>query len=323
LDTVLELRGVTKQFSGHRAVHDVSLSIRRNEFFSLLGPSGCGKTTTLRLIAGFETPTAGDILLNGTSIMGLPAYRRNVTTVFQNYALFPHLTAFQNVSFGLQRRKVPRQIAAEKVERTLALVQLSGKEDRLPGQLSGGERQRVALARSLVVEPEVLLLDEPLSALDPQLRKLMRAELKSLQRRVGITFLFITHDQEEALSMSDRMGVMQDGCLQQVGPPKELYLQPTCQFVAEFLGDVNWIDGAAVRPESINVSREIPNSGLQTARASVHDCSFLGNRTQLQTKLGNGDFCTVELDSPTANYAAGEAVYLCWRACDQLPITRG
>jgi len=203
---VLELRGVSKQFATHRAVAEVSLDIPRGSFFALLGPSGCGKTTTLRLIAGFEQPSAGEILLNGQPIGHLPPYKRNVNTVFQNYALFPHLNVRGNVEFGL-RRNGAGDLAA-RVARVLEQVSLTDKELRKPSELSGGERQRVALARSLVLEPEVLLLDEPLSALDPQLRKQVRVELKDLQRRIGVTFLFVTHDQEEALAMSDYIAVM-------------------------------------------------------------------------------------------------------------------
>jgi ABC-type Fe3+/spermidine/putrescine transport system ATPase subunit len=199
VNTVLELRALTKHYPTHRAVNSVSLALEKGKFFSLLGPSGCGKTTTLRLIAGFETPTAGEILLNGEPVAGRRPYQRNVSTVFQNYALFPHLTVADNISFGLERRGATRSQIRAQVDAMLELVQLSGKGDRLPSQISGGERQRVALARSLVLEPDVLLLDEPLSALDPKLRKQMRSELKSLQRRVGVTFLFITHDQEEAI----------------------------------------------------------------------------------------------------------------------------
>src|SRR6202790_4868081 len=220
MNAVLELRGVSKHFPTHAAVKDVSLSIERGEFFALLGPSGCGKTTTLRMIAGFEDPTTGQIRLNGAGIQHLKPYQRNVSTVFQNYALFPHLTVQQNVEFGLRRRA--ENHIEKRVREVLELVQLAGKESRYPAQISGGERQRVALARSLVLAPDVLLLDEPLSALDPNLRRQVRAELKSLQKQVGITFLFVTHDQEEALSMADRMAVMQAGILDQGGTADEI-----------------------------------------------------------------------------------------------------
>src|ERR1700726_4127005 len=253
MECVLELRDVSKHYPSHHAVNGVSLSLARGEFFSLLGPSGCGKTTTLRLVAGFEEPTHGEIRLNGSSIEHLKPYERNVSTVFQNYALFPHLTVRQNIEFGLRRRSAPD--IERRVREVVDLVQLAGKESRLPGQISGGERQRVALARSLVLAPDVLLLDEPLSALDPNLRKQVRVELKDLQRRVGITFLFVTHDQEEALSMADRLGGMNPGELQQVGTPEEVYLRPQTRFVASFLGAINWIGDIGVRPEAMRIAK--------------------------------------------------------------------
>src|SRR5580700_4494511 len=220
METILELRKVSKHFPTHRAVTDVSLRIPHGQFFSLLGPSGCGKTTTLRLVAGFETPTAGEVWLNGARIDHLPPYLRNVNTVFQSYALFPHLTVRGNVEFGL-RRKGAKEIDG-RVQKVMEQVRLAGKESRMPSELSGGERQRVAVARSLVLAPDVLLLDEPLSALDPLLRKQVRSELKDLQRRIGVTFLFVTHDQEEALSMSDQIAVMNAGVVEQVGAPQDI-----------------------------------------------------------------------------------------------------
>src|SRR6202790_2055597 len=263
MNAVLELRGVSKHFPTHAAVKDVSLSIERGEFFALLGPSGCGKTTTLRMIAGFEDPSRGEIRLNGANIHHLKPYQRNVSTVFQNYALFPHLTVQQNVEFGLRRRA--ENHIEKRVRDVLELVQLAGKESRYPSQVSAGERQRVALARSLVLAPDVLLLDEPLSALDPLLRKQVRSELKDLQRRVGVTFLFVTHDQEEALSLSDRMAVMNGGVLEQVGSPQEIYQHPRSKFVASFLGAMNWIEGIGVRPEFTRISRQMPGNAGVTA----------------------------------------------------------
>ncbi len=318
VNTVLELRALSKYYPTHRAVNEISISIEQGEFFSLVGPSGCGKTTTLRLIAGFEEPTSGDILLNGRSVSGLPPYRRDVSTVFQNYALFPHLTVAQNVAFGLERRQVDNFTIAHKVSQILALVQLSGKESRLPGQISGGEKQRVALARSLVLEPKVLLLDEPLSALDPKLRKQMRNELKNLQRRVGIAFLFITHDQEEALSLSDRMAVMNQGVLEQIGGARDLYQQPKSRFVAEFLGLVNWVNGAGVRPEAVRVSRERPNETMRSLPAVVQGSTFLGNCIHLQTRLPDGAHCTAELSGDECRFEPGDAVHVWWRASDEL-----
>ncbi|MBV9158775.1 MAG: ABC transporter ATP-binding protein [Acidobacteriaceae bacterium] len=319
MESVLELRDLTKHYPTHQAVNCISLCIKPGEFFSLVGPSGCGKTTTLRLIAGFEAPTSGEILLNGNSVTSLPPYRRDVNTVFQSYALFPHLTVVQNVAFGLERRRRESKIEIrEKVKRALALVQLSGKESRLPSQISGGERQRVALARSLVLEPQVLLLDEPLSALDPKLRKQMRGELKSLQRRVGIAFLFVTHDQEEALSLSDRMAVMNGGRLEQIGAPRELYQQPKSRFAAEFLGEVNWINGTGVRPEATRISSNSPGDSVSSFTAVVEGSTFLGDCVHVQTRLPDGAQCTAELRRQECPFRTGDPVYVWWHASDEL-----
>ncbi len=323
MNTVLELRSLTKRYPDQKAVDGISLSIERGEFFSLLGPSGCGKTTTLRLVAGFEEPTEGDILLDGQSVAKLPPYRRNVGTVFQNYALFPHLTVFQNVAFGLERRRQKETSAQirEKVDRVLGLMQLKGKEKRRPSEISGGEKQRVALARSLVLEPQVLLLDEPLSALDPKLRKQMRVDLKELQRRVGITFLFITHDEEEALSLSDRMGVMNKGVIEQVGTPREVYSAPKTRFVAEFLGGVNWLKSTGVRPEAVRISREKPREGEhQSYEGVVTGTTFLGHCVHVQTRLTDGAPFVVEVADRATSFSPGETVYVWWLAADQLPI---
>jgi len=313
---VLELRGISKHYPGHRAVNAVSLTIQRGEFFSLLGPSGCGKTTTLRLVAGFEEPSSGEIRLNGGNIHHLKPYERNVSTVFQNYALFPHLTVQQNVEFGLRRRS--ENDIARRVREVLELVQLTGKESRLPTAISGGERQRVALARSLVLAPDVLLLDEPLSALDPNLRKQVRAELKDIQRSVGITFLFVTHDQEEALSMSDRLGVMQGGELQQVGTPQDIYLRPRTRFVASFLGAVNWIDDVGVRPEATRIARSAPNSGARSHAATVAHSTFLGNCLHVEARLESGQQIVAEISRLAENFNANEPVFVWWRPEDEL-----
>jgi len=241
----VEAQGVTKVFGvgpdAVRALDTVSVTIRENEFFTLLGPSGCGKTTLLRLIAGFELPTAGDILLHGQSVADQPPYRRAVNTVFQSYALFPHMTVAENISFGLEMRGVSRADAKKTVDEMLVLVQMSGLGGRRPSQLSGGQQQRVALARALANHPKVLLLDEPLSALDLKLRQGMRSELKALQKRTGITFIFVTHDQEEALTMSDRIAVMNRGQIQQLGSALDVYEKPVNRFVADFIGDTNFV----------------------------------------------------------------------------------
>ena len=243
----IEARGLSKTFgSGFDAVHaldDVSLTIRQNEFFTLLGPSGCGKTTLLRLIGGFEQPSGGDIFLEGQQLTGLPPFKRPINTVFQSYALFPHLTVGQNVAFGLEMLGRPKKEREARVEQMLALVKLQGYANRRPAQLSGGQQQRVALARALASQPKVLLLDEPLSALDLKLRKEMQIELKRLQTETGITFVFVTHDQEEALTMSDRLAVMESGQILQIGTPTEIYEHPQRRFVADFIGETNFLEG--------------------------------------------------------------------------------
>ncbi len=242
----VELRGLTKHFDDAVAVAAINATIEAGEFFSLLGPSGCGKTTTLRMIAGFERPTAGEIRLDGLDVAQTPPHRRNVHTVFQNYALFPHLDVFDNVAFGLRRRKVAKAEVRQRVDQAIELVELGGLGGRRPQQLSGGQQQRVALARALVLRPAVLLLDEPLGALDAKIRKQLRIELKGIQEEVGITFVFVTHDQEEALSMSDRIAVMNAGRIEQIGNPAEVYESPATVFVADFLGVSNLMDAEAV-----------------------------------------------------------------------------
>jgi spermidine/putrescine transport system ATP-binding protein len=239
----VRLERVTKLFGDVAAVEDLSLDIATNEFFSLLGPSGCGKTTTLRMIGGFEDPTYGTVYLGGRDVTDLPPYQRDVNTVFQSYALFPHLDVFENVAFGLRRKKVPKEQLERRVTDSLRLVDLVGFERRKPPQMSGGQQQRVALARALVNRPKVLLLDEPLGALDLKLRKQMQLELKGIQQEVGITFIYVTHDQEEAMTMSNRLAVMRHGRIEQLGAPEDVYEHPATEFVAGFLGASNLLDG--------------------------------------------------------------------------------
>ena len=243
----VKLESLTKQFDGVTAVDGISVEIQAGEFFSLLGPSGCGKTTTLRMVAGFEPPTSGQIMLDGTDVGNWAPNRRNVNTVFQSYALFPFLTVAENVAFGMKYKSVPKSERNTRVAEALELVQLSGYEDRRPNQLSGGQQQRVALARALVLRPSVLLLDEPLGALDAKLRRTLQVELAALQKQVGITFLYVTHDQEEALTMSDRLAVMNHGRIAQLGTPEEVYNEPADAYVADFLGVSNLMD-AEVEP---------------------------------------------------------------------------
>lgn len=321
MDCSLELRELAKRYPGHLAVDGISLQIPQGGFFSLLGPSGCGKTTTLRMIAGFEQPTSGEVWLNGALVNGRRPYERNVSTVFQNYALFPHLTARENIEFGLRERGIPDR--ASRIRAALEMVQLAGKESRYPTQLSGGERQRVALARSLVLEPEVLLLDEPLAALDPKLRHEMRVELKELQRRVGITFLFVTHDQEEAMSMSDSIAVMNQGRVEQVGTPEEVYLRPATRFVAGFLGAVNWIDGIGVRPETTRLSPMGPMNGYPARPGTITRTVFLGNCIHIAARLETGEEAVAEVSREevlrnNGAYRVGAPIHIWWKHDDEM-----
>jgi ABC-type Fe3+/spermidine/putrescine transport system ATPase subunit len=312
---ILELRKLVKQFPGHRVLDGVSLSISQGAFCSLLGPSGCGKTTTLRLIAGFEEPDSGEVLLSGENVNRRRPYERNVSTVFQNYALFPHLSVRGNIEFGL-RRAGSKDVDA-RVSEVLELVRLAGKENRRPAELSGGERQRVALARSLVLRPSVLLLDEPMAALDPRLRKQMRLELKALQRRVGITFLLVTHDQEEALSISDHIAIMNDGRIEQVGAPRDVYLRPRTRFVADFLGEVNWIAGVGVRPESTRIARSA-EPDARTQQGVVEHSTFLGDRVHVTVCLENGEHAVAQVERTSSVFDPGEHVHLSWSPADEL-----
>ena len=254
MGNIIELKNIKKSFDGETVLDDISLDIRDNEFLTLLGPSGCGKTTTLRLIGGFEQPDAGDILFMGQRINAVPPHKRSVNTVFQKYALFPHLNVFENVAFPLRERRTPKAEIGEKVREMLSLVMLSGFEQRRVTSLSGGQQQRVAIARALIARPKVLLLDEPLGALDLKLRKDMQQELKKIQKATGITFVFVTHDQEEALTMSDTVVVMSEGRIQQIGSPADVYNEPKNAFVADFIGESNIVDGVMLSDYSVRFS---------------------------------------------------------------------
>ena len=325
--TAVEVRHAVKAFgqgaSAVRALDDVSVEIGAGEFFTLLGPSGCGKTTLLRLIAGFETPTSGAILLGGRDITGLPPNRRPVNTVFQSYALFPHLSVARNIGFGLEMQDRPRAEVAATTARMLALVQLEAMADRKVAQLSGGQQQRVALARALAPAPKVLLLDEPLSALDLKLRKEMQIELKRLQRETGITFIFVTHDQEEALTMSDRIAVMSAGRIRQTGTPREVYTRPADRFVAGFIGETNFLEAVsdgttltlgsarlpagpdmppgpvhlAIRPEQVRLK----DAGTPGAvPATVGALVYFGTDTHCHLRLDSGEGLVARLQSPSS-----------------------
>ena len=257
MNKIIELKNISKSFDGEMVLDNISLDIHDNEFITLLGPSGCGKTTTLRIIGGFVYPDQGDVIFMGARINDVPPHKRNVNTVFQKYALFPHLNVFENVAFPLRERKVPKQEIKEKVEKMLNMVMLSGFAHRRVTSLSGGQQQRVAIARALVNEPKVLLLDEPLGALDLKLRKDMQQELKKIQKSTGITFIFVTHDQEEALSMSDTIVVMSEGKIQQIGTPQDIYNEPVNAFVADFIGESNIVDGVMLADYKVRFGGQV------------------------------------------------------------------
>jgi spermidine/putrescine transport system ATP-binding protein len=347
---MISIERVSKRYGDFVAVHETSFEIRAGEFFSMLGPSGCGKTTMLRMIAGFEEVSSGVLRIDGVDMVGVPPYRRAVNTVFQNYALFPHLSVFDNVAFGPRIRGTEPGQIERSVREMLEVVQLADFAKRKPHQLSGGQRQRVALARALVNDPKALLLDEPLSALDAGLRRQMQLELKRIQREIGITFVFVTHDQEEALTMSDRIAVMRTGHLEQVGTPEQIYDEPQSAFVARFIGSANLMPvtveragggratvllaggrraevptggrefaagGAAllmVRPERIHVGREEPGPGRTALPVTCTDLVFQGAqlRCALCDALGAGLVAHIEADEPREGVAPGAALWVSW-----------
>ncbi|WP_395696225.1 ABC transporter ATP-binding protein [Nocardioides sp.] len=318
--TAISLRGLAKHFGQVRAVDDLDLDIADGEFFSMLGPSGSGKTTVLRLVAGFEEPTAGTIVLGDEDVTRKPPFARDVNTVFQDYAIFPHMSVLENVEYGLRVKKVGRAERRQRAEEALATVRLAEYGGRRPHQLSGGQRQRVALARALVNRPKVLLLDEPLGALDLKLRREMQIELKEIQREVGITFVFVTHDQEEALTMSDRVAVFNEGRIEQLATPVELYEQPTSSFVAEFVGTSNLFRGEdarrlvgedgtfAVRPEKVRLAGQAPadTTGLCVAHGVVREVVYLGATTSSVVDLDDGP--TVTVSHPNTDTSIDAAV---------------
>jgi spermidine/putrescine transport system ATP-binding protein len=319
-DPLVEIDGVSKRFgTGPEAVAalaGVSLAIRRNEFFTLLGPSGCGKTTLLRLVAGFEHPTGGAIRLDGKDLVALPPHRRPVNTVFQSYALFPHMSVARNVAFGLERLGRPRAEVRARVAAVLALVRMAALAERRPAELSGGQQQRVALARALAPSPRLLLLDEPLSALDLKLRREMQGELKRLQRETGVTFVLVTHDQEEALAMSDRIAVMNAGAVLQVGAPEEIYGRPRTRFVADFIGEANIVPGSlagleaplvAVRPERVRLALGGP--GLA---GTIRAVTFLGSDVLYEVELAAGPTVKARLRDALPGACADSRVAVTW-----------
>ena len=345
-EVILELIDVVKKFDEQKAVNKISIKINRGEFLTLLGPSGCGKTTTLRMIAGFEMPTSGHILLEDQHVENKEPHERNVNTVFQNYALFPHMNVYDNIAYSLKIRRVNKLEIKKRVQEMLTLVQLVGFEQRKPDQLSGGQKQRVAIARSLVNNPKVLLLDEPLGALDLKLRKQMQLELKRLQKRLGITFIYVTHDQEEALTMSDRVAVMNAGVIEQLGTPKEIYEKPKTRFVAGFIGEANIFDGVvvsisidkatlkindetiiidndnfckgdevfiSVRPENMKYSIEKPLEF--STKASIKEHTYVGSSIKTIAIISNGQEVIIDnYDKKALLPKEGTQVWILWDA---------
>ncbi|NWA70109.1 ABC transporter ATP-binding protein [Pseudomonas reactans] len=329
---------VSRQFGEVKAVDRVSIDIQDGEFFSMLGPSGSGKTTCLRLIAGFEQPSAGSIRIHGEEAAGLPPYQRDVNTVFQDYALFPHMNVRDNVAYGLKVKGVGKAERLNRAEEALAMVALGGYGDRKPVQLSGGQRQRVALARALVNRPRVLLLDEPLGALDLKLREQMQSELKKLQRQLGITFIFVTHDQTEALSMSDRVAVFNKGRIEQVDTPRNLYMKPATSFVAEFVGTSNVIRGElaqrlsgtaqpfSIRPEHVRFAEGPLGVGEVEISGLLHDIQYQGSATRYELKLENGQALNISrannqwLDT-SAGHQVGQTLTARWAREAMVPLT--
>ncbi len=339
----LEIHNLGKRYGDFHAVRDVSLSVADGEFVVLLGPSGCGKTTTLRMVAGFIEPTAGRVMLGGADVTQLPPWKRNAGMVFQSYALFPHLSVAQNVAFGLEMRKVPRADLDRRVEETLALVRLEGYGGRLPRQLSGGQQQRVALARALAIHPDVLLLDEPLSNLDAKLRGEVRVEIRELQQRMGLTTVMVTHDQEEALTMADRLVVMNEGSVRQVGSQRDLYERPADRFVAGFVGRSTFLDGTVEAPDrfrtggglSLVCAGGLPGKASLSLRperleiagaalAGLDNClpgtvefvSYLGAMIDIHVRLSPADRLVVQIANREGGFApeVGQSVHVGWRA---------
>ncbi len=340
---IVRLTNVDKSFDNEKVVKKLNLDVKEGEFLTMLGPSGCGKTTTLRMIAGFEQPDEGEILLGGVNVEGKKPNERDVNTVFQNYALFPHMNVFDNVAFGLVEKKVKKEEIHTRVVEMLKLVKLDGMEKRMPSQMSGGQKQRVGIARALVNRPKVLLLDEPLGALDLKLRKQMQGELKHLQRRLGITFLYVTHDQEEALTMSDRIASMNNGILEQVGTPEEVYNQPQTKFVADFIGESNILEGYVehVYEDAIGVTMEsgkarIPETGYESEemvylcvrpenlkldtkphegfslRGRVREHIFVGSINKTMVELPNGQMLKAETPAEDELMPVGTPVNIYW-----------
>jgi putrescine transport system ATP-binding protein len=358
--SLLKIEALTKEFDGYKAVNNVSLDIDKGEIFALLGPSGCGKSTLLRMLAGFEQPTSGRIVLDGQDLAHVPPYKVPINMMFQSYALFPHLTVWDNIAFGLRREHMPSDGIEARVSAMLKLVQLEKFAKRKPHQLSGGQQQRVALARSLAKRPQLLLLDEPLGALDKKLREETQIELVNIIEQVGVTCVMVTHDQEEAMTMASRIAVMSDGGFLQVGKPAEIYETPATRFVADFIGNVNLMDGTisedqpdhvlidsadcrhfvghgitgtqgmavsvAVRPEKIDLSREPPSDPFNAARGTIKEMSYFGSFTIYQVELGSGQRLKVSLANTQRHrdveFTWGDAVWAHWSRSAHVVLTQ-
>jgi spermidine/putrescine transport system ATP-binding protein len=323
---IITVDSVEKHFADQVVIPPLSLDIREGEFLTILGPSGCGKTTLLRMIAGFETPTKGTILLDGERINDLPPYKRNMNLVFQHYALFPHMTVEKNIRFGLKMKNVAEQEQKRRAEEAMRLTQLTELRNRKPGKLSGGQQQRVAIARAIVNNPKVLLLDEPLGALDFKLRKDLQRELKNLQRNLGITFIYVTHDQEEAMSMSDRIAVMNKGKIEQIGTPKEIYNKPASMFVATFIGENNILPNGenyvAVRPEKVRVYPLEEVYAMGNRMAKVEDVEFVGNMEKVYLRDASSSTMMISYQPSEAakHWKAGDSVYVGWSKEDEVSL---
>lgn len=319
-ESILQLRQIRKSFDNTEVLKGIDLEVAQGEFITLLGASGCGKTTTLRIIAGLELPDAGQVILEGQDITNREPNKRDVNTVFQNYALFPHMNVSDNVGYGLKIRKVPKAEIERKVEQALRLVQLEEYGKRMPDQLSGGQKQRIAIARAVINEPKVLLLDEPLGALDLKLRRQMQLELKRLQKQLGITFIYITHDQEEAINMSDRIGVMHEGILEQLGTPNEVYYQPQTSYVADFVGNANILhkngETFAIRSENILMNGE----AVCTQEAVVVEKSFAGGQLRILFGLPDGQTITASRYGIDNDLQPGQQVQIGWDAKDAVKV---
>lgn len=358
-DTILSIHGISKRFGTNDVLKGIDLELKRGEFFTLLGSSGCGKTTLLRILAGLEQPDTGHLLLNGVDITDVPPDKRNINTVFQNYALFPYMNVFNNIAYGLKIRKVNKQEIKERVSEMLDVIQLPGFEQRMPNQLSGGQKQRIATARALINKPDILLLDEPLGALDLKLRKQMQSSLKELQQKLGITFVYVTHDQEEALNMSDRIGVMNHGVFEQIGTPEEIYNNPRTRFVADFIGDTNLLDAQvlearhqglyhlllngtqvaarsdltlqagetvsiSIRPEKIHLQDVLPENTAEKAfylKGTAENNYFVGAMIRTSIRLSDGRKLVVSNGQNTEQLPSpGSTVWLTWRPQDAIAV---